>query len=160
MEWTVKRFDELTVHELYAILRLRNAVFAIEQNCVYPDMDNKDQPSFHCMGWSKGLSEGALTDPRGQDNTLVAYTRLLPPGVAYTEPSIGRVVTARSARGTGAGRELMEHSIQQCYQLFGRQPIRIGAQLYLLRFYTSLGFSPTGAVYLEDGIEHIEMILA
>ena len=144
MEWILKKFEELTPHELYTIMQLRNEVFVVEQNCVYQDADNKDRYSFHLMGW--------------KEDKLIAYTRLIPAGTAYAEPSIGRVVTSPSARGTGAGRELMEHSIDTIYKLFGKQPIRIGAQLYLKKFYSSIGFEPTGDMYLEDGIEHIEMV--
>ncbi|HRE37757.1 MAG TPA: GNAT family N-acetyltransferase [Chitinophagaceae bacterium] len=144
MEWILKKFEELTPHELYTIMQLRNEVFVVEQNCVYQDADNKDRYSFHLMGW--------------KEDKLIAYTRLIPAGTAYAEPSIGRVVTSPSARGTGAGRELMEHSIDTIYKLFGKQPIRIGAQLYLKKFYSSIGFEPTGDIYLEDGIEHIEMV--
>ena len=107
------------------------------------DADNKDQDSYHLMGWD--------------NDELAAYTRLLPPGLAYTEMSIGRVVTAPSKRRQGLGKELMEKSIEQCYLLFGKKPIRIGAQLYLRTFYTSLGFNAWGDLYLEDGIEHINM---
>lgn len=146
MNWSLKKFEDLTPHELYAILQLRNEVFVVEQNCVYQDADNKDKFSFHLMGW-KG-------------DQLMAYTRLIPAGIAYTEPSIGRVVTSPSVRGTGAGRELMQRSIDHIYKLFGKQPIRIGAQLYLKQFYSSLGFEPIGDIYLEDGIEHIEMVKA
>ena len=142
--WTLKKFDNLSPHELYAILQLRNEVFAVEQNCVYPDMDNKDQYSYHFMGW--------------KNEKLIAYTRIIPPGIIYPEPSIGRVVTSPSVRRTGIGRDLMERSIEQTYNLYGKTPIRIGAQLYLLQFYNDLGFRQTGDVYLEDGIEHIEML--
>ena len=144
MKWLLKKFENLAPHELYAILQLRNEVFVVEQNCVYQDADNKDKFSFHLMGW--------------EEDKLIAYTRLIPAGIAYTEPSIGRVVTSPSARGTGAGRELMQCSIDNIYKLFGKHPIRIGAQLYLKKFYSSLGFEPTGDIYLEDGIEHIEMV--
>ena len=159
MNWILKKFEDLTPFELYAILQLRNEVFAVEQNCVYPDMDNKDQLSFHLMGWSNVPqgSPGSLLPE--QQEKLTAYTRIIPPGIAYEEPSIGRVVTAATIRSTGAGRELMERAIQATGQLFGKLPIRIGAQLYLLSFYSSLGFTQTSEVYLEDGIEHIEMIL-
>ena len=146
INWLCKKFDELTPHELYAILQLRNEVFVVEQNCVFQDADNKDQPSFHLMGWS--------------DNELVAYTRLVPPKIAYDEPSIGRVVTSLSLRKTGIGRELMERSIEKTKELFGRTPIKLGAQLYLKKFYESLGFIQSSDIYLEDGIEHIEMILS
>ena len=144
IQWNLRPFAELTVNELYAILQLRSEVFVVEQQCVYLDTDNKDQSSHHLMGW--------------QDDKLVAYTRLLPAGLAFKEPSIGRVVSSSSVRGTGIGRQLMERSIEAAHQLFGRVPIRIGAQCYLRNFYTSLGFREDSAVYLEDGIEHIEMV--
>lgn len=144
MKWILKKFDELSPHELYAILQLRNEVFAIEQNCVYPDLDNRDQPSHHLM---------AL-----QNEKLVAYTRIIPPGIVYPEPSIGRVVTSPSARGTGIGKELMKKSIEETYKLYGKIPIKIGAQIYLQKFYSDLGFEKTSEIYLEDGIEHVEMI--
>jgi len=143
MKWILKKFDALTPSELYAIMQLRNEVFVVEQNCVYQDADNKDQHSYHFMGWT--------------DNKLLAYTRIIPPGIAYTEPSIGRVVTSPAARGSGIGRQLMIHSIEETKKLFGHVPIKIGAQLYLKGFYSSLGFQSTGDIYLEDNIEHIEM---
>jgi|SRR5687768_2396954 len=144
VSWTIKKFNELTVHELYAILQLRNEVFAVEQNCVYPDMDDKDQSSHHLMCW--------------QDNKLVAYTRIIPPGIIYKEPSIGRVVTSPLVRKTGMGKELMQRSTRCIEELYGKTPIRIGAQTYLIRFYNELGFQTSGDVYLEDGIDHIQMI--
>ncbi len=145
MNWTLLPFAELRPLELYHILQLRNEVFIVEQNCPYQDLDNKDQHSQHLMG-------------RDDTGKLIAYTRLLPPGLAYPQPSIGRVVTSPSARKTGAGRLLMEKSIEEVYRLFQPQPIKIGAQLYLQKFYSSLGFIQTSEVYLEDNIEHIEMI--
>ena len=145
LHWILKKFEDLSPHELYAIMQLRNEVFAVEQDCVYQDADNKDQPSWHFMGWL--------------ENKLVAYTRLLPPGVAYTEPSIGRVVTSPSIRGSGTGRELMKKSINEVDKLFGKSSIKIGAQLYLLTFYSSLGFQQTSDIYLEDNIAHVEMVL-
>lgn len=144
ISWTLKKFDELTIHELYAILQLRNEVFAIEQNCVYPDMDNKDQPSYHLMGM--------------QNEKLIAYARIIPPGIVYNEPSIGRVVTSPVVRGTGMGKELMKRSIRHIEELYGETPIRISAQVYLQKFYTELGFQTTGDVYIEDNLEHIEMV--
>lgn len=143
MTWTIKIFDELTVQELYAILRLRSEVFVVEQNCVFQDMDNKDQQCHHLMGW--------LNDE------LVAYTRLVPPGISYDYPSIGRVVTSGNARGTGMGKLLMEKSIEEVFRLFGKGTIRIGAQLYLKSFYESFGFVITSDIYDEDGIDHVEM---
>lgn len=151
MNWVLKKFNELTVQELYAILQLRNEVFAVEQNCVYRDMDDKDQQSWHLMGWSAEKSSGK--------EQLAAYTRILPPGLSYPEASIGRVVTASFARGQGAGRLLMERSIDELYKLFGKVPVKIGAQYYLLGFYNSLGFVQSSDIYDEDGIDHIEMLL-
>jgi ElaA protein len=148
IKWICKKFDELTANELYIILQLRNEVFVVEQNCVYQDADNKDQASYHLMGL--------------QDNKLIAYSRLIPPGIAFTEPSIGRVVTSPAARRTGMGKLLMKESINECRKLFDTNNIvlRIGAQLYLKDFYASLGFIPIGGIYLEDGIKHIEMLLS
>ncbi len=141
----VKPFNELLPAELYAILRLRSEIFVVEQNCVYLDMDNKDQLSHHLMLSNK-------------NNDLLAYARLLPPGLSYTEMSIGRVVTSAAVRGTGAGRVLMNTAIEQCRNIFGTGPIRIGAQAYIKSFYASLGFKDDGEPYEEDGIPHIEMI--
>ncbi|HJW17042.1 MAG TPA: GNAT family N-acetyltransferase [Flavisolibacter sp.] len=143
-QWVLKTFEALTPFELYAILQLRNEVFVVEQNCVFQDADDKDQASWHLMGM--------------QEDRLVAYTRLVPPGVSYDEPSIGRVVTSPLVRGTGIGKELMQQSIAECHRLFGEQAIKIGAQYYLKQFYGSLGFEQVSEIYLEDGIEHIYML--
>lgn len=146
LNWVYKKFDELSPAELYAIMRLRNEVFVVEQNCVYQDADGKDPGSWHLAGWDH--------------ENLVAYTRIIPPGISYKEASIGRVVTSPRYRGTGAGRELMKQSISKVFSQFGCTVIRIGAQLYLTGFYQSLGFIQTGDEYLEDGIPHIEMVLS
>jgi ElaA protein len=143
--WNYKAFDELTPHELYACLQLRSEVFVVEQNCIFPDLDGKDKYSHHIMGW--------------HDNKLVAYARILPPGISYVESAIGRIVTSPTARGKGIGRELVRLSIETLYTLHGKAVIRIGAQLYLQGFYESFGFRQTGPIYLEDNIEHIEMLL-
>ena len=139
-------FVDLTPFELYDILALRQEVFVVEQNCPYLDADGKDPAAWHLMGRDAG-------------GKLLAYTRLLPVGVPYPEhSSIGRVVSSPAARGAGAGREVMRRSIVLCRHLFGPQPIKIGAQTYLLEFYKSLGFASTGEEYLEDGIPHTKMI--
>jgi ElaA protein len=143
IKWLLKKFDELTPHELYSILQLRNEVFVVEQNCVFQDADNKDQASYHLMGWN--------------DETLIAYSRIIPAGVAYDRPSIGRIVTSPVARGNGIGRILMLESIGAINKLFGNSSIKLGAQLYLKSFYESFGFIQSSDVYPEDGIEHIEM---
>jgi ElaA protein len=144
IQWVLRKFEELTPYQVYAILQLRNEVFVVEQNCVFQDADDKDQSSFHLMGF--------------HNNKLVAYTRLVPSGISYDEPSIGRVVTSPSVRRSGAGRELMQQSIDAVYHLFGRQPIKIGAQFYLKKFYESFGFEQVSAIYDEDGIDHIYML--
>lgn len=143
MDWILKKFDDLTISELYAILQLRSQVFVVEQNCVYLDPDGKDQQAWHLIG----------TD----DNTLIAYTRILAPGVAYPDPAIGRVVTLASKRRSGLGKELMERSIEYCEQLFGKKSITLSAQVYLKKFYETLGFMGIGDEYLDDGIPHIKM---
>ncbi len=144
INWECKPFHTLTPDELYCILKLRIEVFVIEQNCVFQDCDDKDQESYHYMGWQK--------------NKLVAYTRLMPAGLAYEEISIGRVVTSPIVRHSHIGKELMSNSIEKLHELFGKLPIKIGAQLYLKRFYESLGFIQSSKIYLEDGIKHIKMI--
>jgi ElaA protein len=144
INWVCKKFEDLSVNELYAVLQLRNEVFVVEQDCVYMDTDNKDQRSYHFMGW--------------ENEKLAAYTRIIPPGIVFTESSIGRVVTSPSMRRKGLGRELMKRSIEQARSLFGEHSIRIGAQVYLTTFYKSLGFNIDGNKYLEDGIEHVEMV--
>ncbi|KAF2507431.1 GNAT family N-acetyltransferase [Flavobacterium foetidum] len=143
---TIKSFDELTNHELYDMLRLRSEIFVVEQNCVYLDLDNKDQKSFHLLYYVDGALSGV--------------TRLLPEGLSYNESSIGRVVIAPSRRGLGLGVQLMEASIAGCEEKFGKSPIRISAQYHLSKFYQSLGFVEQGEVYDEDGIPHIEMLRA
>ena len=143
VQWTCKPFNQLTTPELYAILQLRNEVFVVEQNCVYQDADQKDILSYHLCGWS--------------DDLLFAYCRIIPPGLAFTEASIGRVLTAGAYRKTGCGKELMQRAIIATLQQFNCQKIIIGAQLYLKKFYQSLGFEQISDTYLEDGISHIEM---
>lgn len=145
MIWLCKKFEELSTEELYAILQLRTEIFVVEQNCVFQDMDNKDESAYHLMCY--------------EDDMLIAYTRLLPAGKSYKECSIGRVVTKKIKRGTGIGKELMAISIEYCYRLFGKSPIRIGAQLYLEKFYSAFGFKKESDIYIEDGIQHIEMVL-
>jgi ElaA protein len=143
LHWQYQSFEELTNTELYTILQVRIEVFSVEQNCVYQDADNKDLKSFHLSAWD--------------NNVLVAYCRILPPGVSYKDASIGRVLTALPYRKTGAGRELMQRATTAALQQFNCSKITISAQLYLKRFYESLGFIPFGETYLEDSIPHIEM---
>lgn len=146
IKWSYKTFDNLSNSELYNILRLRSEVFIIEQQCIYQDLDGKDLKSHHLTAWD--------------GDNLVAYTRIVPPGVSFPEVSIGRVLTSPLYRGNGKGIALMQKSIEKVYETYGKTPIRIGAQLYLKKFYENLGFAKDSDQYLEDGIPHIEMILA
>jgi len=147
LRWVTKTFAELTVDELYAILRLRSEVFVVEQNCIFLDLDNNDQKAFHTIGFI------------GEE--VVATTRLFDKDIMYDGyQSIGRVVGSPRHRGLGIGKALMQYSIQECERLFGKGPIKIGAQLYLKKFYNEQGFEQSGDVYLEDDIDHIPMIRA
>lgn len=141
---TVKTFQELSTDELYVILRLRAEVFVVEQNCPYQDLDSKDQSCHHLMLYDSG--------------ELVAYCRLVPAGISYSENAIGRVISAPSHRGKGLGKKIMELAITYCEGIWGKGPIRLGAQVYAKGFYESLGFVAEGEEYLEDDIPHVEMV--
>lgn len=145
INWEIKSFERLTNKELYHILQLRAEVFIVEQDCPYQDMDGKDTFSFHLLG----------SDESGK---LIAYARILPADISFREVSIGRVVTSPSVRRTGAGMELMEKALQVAEEKYGKVPVRIGAQLYLKNFYERFGFTQVSEMYLEDGIEHVEML--
>ncbi|MDO9317042.1 MAG: GNAT family N-acetyltransferase [Gammaproteobacteria bacterium] len=154
MEWFNKTFAALGTEELYQIVQLRQQVFVVEQNCVYLDADGYDRAALHLFAVQQGC--------------VVAYCRLLPPGLKYQEASIGRVCTALAQRGSGLGRELMQRALTLAaasYSSGGERSdlhteIRISAQLYLQNFYSSLGFSAVSAPYDEDGIPHIEMLFS
>lgn len=144
IEWVCKPFSDLTPQQLYAILRLRNEIFVVEQNCVFQDADNKDLQCHHLMGWYK--------------DELIAYARLIDAGISYHAASIGRVIVKKKFRKKDVGKKLMHQAIQLCYALFGMQEIKIGAQVYLKKFYESYGFLQCSEIYDEDGIDHIEML--
>lgn len=146
--WQWLRFSELSADQLYEILRVRQKVFTVEQDCAYQDADGKDRYARHLAAWR------ANTD----SPQLLAYLRVVIPGVKYAEPSIGRVLTAKSARGTGLGRELMRRAIAHTQAEFPGRAIRISAQEYLQRFYREFGFEQVSEPYDEDGIPHIEML--
>lgn len=146
LQYSCRAFHELTLDELYDTMTLRQAVFAVEQNCVYLDADGKDQTAWHVLG------KNAAGD-------LLAYARLMPKGLAYNNyASIGRVLSAKSVRGTGEGQRLMAASLREAERLWPGVTIKISAQSYLLQFYQSFGFAPEGETYLEDGIPHIAML--
>lgn len=144
MEVSVKTFQELNIQELYQILRLRSEVFVVEQDCVYQDLDNKDQKALHVLGI--------------KDGQVVAYTRIFKPGDYFDNASIGRVVVAGNQRKYGFGKEIMKASMAAIDDRFPNTPIEISAQSYLIKFYSDLGFSAFGEEYLEDGIPHTRMI--
>ena len=144
IDWSLKTFDELSAKEMYEILKLRSEVFVVEQNCVFLDMDDRDQLAHHLQGRINGQ--------------LAAVVRILPPGLAYDEPSIGRVVSSPLFRRKGVGIELMKKAIEETLSLYGQVAIKIGAQLYLKKFYESFGFIQCSETYLEDDIPHIKMI--
>lgn len=147
IRWEIKKFEELSNVELYRIMQLRLEVFSVEQNCAYQDADGKDLKCFHLCGYNQG-------------GELIAYSRIVPAGISFKEVSIGRVITSAKARGTGAGKELMKKSIDFIKKEYGNVPIRIGAQCYLIKFYSSFGFEISGEEYLEDNIPHIEMLFS
>ena len=145
MDWKIAQFDDLSTHELYAVLRLRQEVFVVEQNCVYQDADDLDQNAVHILCWQQG--------------ELMACLRALAPGVSYPQSSMGRIAVSPLARGLKLGRELVERGIAYNLKQWPESDIRIGAQAYLEAFYCSLGFVTDGEPYMEDGIEHIHMNL-
>lgn len=143
LEWTIKSFESLSVNELYNILRLRSEIFVVEQNCVYLDLDGKDQKALHLFGTFEG--------------NIVAHARLFKPGISFVHASIGRVTVEAKYREKKWGHELMRQAIAGVLEHFGETEITIGAQLYLKKFYESHGFVQTSEMYLEDDIPHIQM---
>jgi ElaA protein len=148
--WRCLPFDALSARTLYRLLALRSQVFVVEQHCVFQDMDSADAKCMHVLAESHG--------PEGFE--LMAYARLVPAGLKYAEASIGRVVTNPATRGSGIGHVLVRQSVQMLHGLWGAQAIRIGAQAHLQPFYGQHGFEPAGPIYIEDGIDHIEMVRA
>ncbi len=144
MNWRWSRFELLGVDDLYDALALRCRVFILEQGA-YLDPDGLDRQSGHLLG-------------RDDTGSLTCYLRVVDPGLKYDEPSIGRVIVASEARGTGLGRALMAEGITRCEQAWPGRDIRISAQAHLAPLYASLGFAGVGATYLEDNIPHVEML--
>lgn len=144
MRIEVKKFDQLSRDELYKILQLRAEVFVVEQNCVYQDIDGKDQKALHVLGY--------------EDSELVAYTRCFKPGDYFEDAAIGRVIVKENFRKYGYGHEMMKASVKAISESFQTTSIKLSAQQYLTAFYESHGFQQTGEGYLEDGIPHIAMI--
>lgn len=144
LAWQLCAFDELGTDQLYALLQLRSEVFVVEQQCAFQDLDGLDAGALHLSGTVGGV--------------LLAYARCLPAGLKYAEASVARVVTRASARSSGYGHILIDQAVESVSASWGAQPIRIGAQARLKAFYAGHGFRDVGFPYLEDGIEHIEMV--
>ncbi len=140
----IKTFNQLSTNELYDLLQLRSEVFVVEQNCVYQDVDNKDQKAIHILGYKK--------------DKLIAYARIFNSGDYFKLASIGRVVVAKNQRNHQYGYDLMHTAIQAISKYFNEKNIAISAQEHLEHFYNNLGFKRVGDSYLEDGIPHIKMI--
>ena len=145
IDWRFARFSDLSPQEVHDLFQVRAAVFIVEQDCVFQDLDGIDPQCWHLLG-------------RGEGQAIVAYCRFIPPGVKFPEPSIGRVVTTSEVRGTGVGRELVREALRCADKLWPGRPIRIGAQKHLDRFYGEFGFVVASEPYDEDGILHIEML--
>ena len=145
-DWSIQTFAELDTNTLYDIIALRQAIFVVEQNCPYQDLDGLDKAAFHmtCR----------------VDNTLLAYQRCLPPGTSYAESSIGRIIVSTAARGRQLGRELVQRGIDFNRRQWPGADMRIGAQAHLAAFYGSLGFKLQGDEYIEDGIPHVHRVLS
>lgn len=148
MNWMCLSFSQLSTEQLYELLKLRVDIFVVEQSCPYPELDNKDRIEgvYHLLGY--------------QDDKLVAYSRLLCPGLSYKNVSFGRVAIDENCRGSGLGQTLLSTILTHCQQLWPNQDIDIGAQEYLLGFYDRNGFKAISQVYLEDDIPHLDMRLS
>ena len=144
MNYFILSFNQLNIKQLFEIYKLRSQVFVVEQNCAYQDVDEKDLLAMHVLIYKK--------------ETLVSYARIIPPNISYLEPCIGRVVVNPDYRNKRYGFDLMEYCIKQSLSLYKNQTIVISAQLYLLKFYTDLGFVQQVESYLEDNIPHIKML--
>jgi len=146
MQWILKKFHDLTVDEFHDILQLRINIFVVEQNCPYPELDDRDKIAFHFFGINK-------------ENKIIAYTRIFKPGDYYEEAAFGRVAVHQDYRNQKIGFQLVEQTIIEIHKLFGNINIKIGAQTYLNNFYQSFGFHQVGDDYIEDGIPHIHMLI-
>ena len=144
IDWQWCCLDELTARQQYAVYAAREAVFVVEQHCVYQELDGLDLDAHHLIGWN--------------DGNVAAYLRVLVPGVKYAEPAIGRVLTAKAFRRTGLGRQLMHTALEYVERHYPKRSVRVSAQVYLDSFYRGFGFARCSEQYLEDGIPHVEML--
>ena len=145
--WKAKKFKDLSVDEYFEVVYLRIEIFVVEQDCPYQEIDEKDRQSIHLFG-------------RTGEGEIIAVCRILPVGVSYDEVSIGRVALKKEYRGTGIADSIMTEALMVIQTEYGTQPIRISAQVHLKNFYMKHGFKAVGEMYLEDGIPHVEMLIA
>ena len=145
MDCYIKGFKELTVEELYEILKIRNEIFVVEQNCVYQDCDNKDKEAYHLF----------IVD----NEEIITYLRILGRGISYSEVSVGRVLSNKKYRGKGLGKIAMVKAIEFINNTLNENKVRISAQEYAIPFYKGVGFEVVSEAYLEDNIPHVEMLL-
>jgi len=147
IEWDIKSFKGLGTEDLYALLKLRVDVFVVEQSCPYPEIDGKDRhpETLHLVG-------------RNKEGKIVAYLRMLPPGLSFKQVSMGRVVVAKNFRGQGISDAMLKIALDHIHCTWPDENIQIGAQVYLKDFYQSHGFEAASQIYLEDGIPHIDMV--
>lgn len=144
VDWSIKHYRDLSLNDFHDIISLRIQVFVVEQNCPYQDLDGKDKKSYHLVA-RNGMGD------------VIATARILPPGLAYPDCAIGRVVIHEEWRGQGLGHSLMDECMNYALLEFGNSPITISAQKHLENYYAQHGFVSTGKEYLEDGIPHVEM---
>jgi ElaA protein len=146
LRWQWCRLGELSAEQLYAVLAARVAIFVVEQNCAYQDLDGLDAEAEHLIAWS--------------GTEVAGYLRVLGPGTRFDDPSIGRIITTKPFRGSGLGRDLVAKGIERTRLRYPGQPVRISAQQYLEKFYRDFGFATVSQPYLEDNIPHVEMLLS
>ena len=143
IEWVKKKWSDISLEELYSVLRLRSEVFVVEQDCVYQDIDNKDQIAIHLLGYI--------------NKELIAYSRLFNEGDYFKETSFGRAIIKKEKRGQGYGDELVKESLKTIKNYYGNKKVKISAQAHLKSFYSKHAFIAKGKEYLEDGIPHVSM---
>jgi len=143
IEWVKKKWSDISLEELYSVLRLRSEVFVVEQDCVYQDIDNKDQIAIHLLGYI--------------NKELIAYSRLFNEGDYFKETSFGRAIIKKEKRGQGYGDELVKESLKTIKNYYGNKKVKISAQAHLKTFYSKHAFIAKGKEYLEDGIPHVSM---
>lgn len=160
LAWQWSNFSSLSAVDFYQIAKARQEVFIIEQNCLYPDIDDLDLSAWHLMAWDEKPASVSLAQEQHQveERSLQAYLRVIAPNQTCTEPCIGRVLTVKAYRGQGLARQLMTKALDNIRKTYPGLSIRLSAQLYLQSFYEGFGFNCISEAYEEDGIAHIDML--